>query len=77
MHATNSPSQIDWTNFLRIRPYSDIKSSYIKYHLVGGLFFQATSKNVNGMAINPDAIRIGIIIAGSNDFPIARKYGNG
>jgi hypothetical protein len=45
--------------------------------VVGGLFFQATSKKVNGMAINPVAIRIGCIIAGSNDLPIAIKYGNG
>jgi hypothetical protein len=48
------------------------------YHLlVGGLFFQAISKKVKGMAINPVAIRIGCIIAGSNDLPIAIKYGNG
>ena len=46
-------------------------------YLVGGRFFHAISKNVKGMAINPDAIRIGSITAGSSDLPIARKYGNG
>jgi hypothetical protein len=46
-------------------------------YLVGGRFFHAISKNVKGMAINPVAIRIGSITAGSSDLPIARKYGNG
>jgi len=46
-------------------------------YLVGGRFFHAISKNVKGMAINPVAITIGSITAGSSDLPIARKYGNG
>ena len=46
-------------------------------YLVGGHFFHEISKNVKGMAINPLAIRIGSITAGSSDLPIARKYGNG
>ena len=46
-------------------------------YLVGGRFFHEISKNVKGMAINPLAIRIGSITAGSSDLPIARKYGNG
>ena len=46
-------------------------------HLGGGRFFHAITKNVNGMAITPVAIKIGSIIAGSNDLPMAKKYGNG
>ena len=39
-------------------------------HFRGGRFFHAIIKNVNGIAI-------GSIIAGSNDLPMATKYGNG
>lgn len=46
-------------------------------HFRGGRVFHAIIKNVNGIAITPVAIRIGSIIAGSNDLPMATKYGNG
>jgi hypothetical protein len=46
-------------------------------HFSGGRVFHAIIKNVNGIAITPVVISIGSIIAGSNDLPMATKYGNG
>ncbi len=46
-------------------------------HLGGGRFLHAITRNVNGIAITPVAIRIGSIIAGFNDLPMATRYGNG